>query len=333
MLRSHSNSHDAVIRVHDAAAHVIDRVAAPLCRERRGSRQRFATASARPGIAVLLLLASSAIAQQPQRTFTFKQTPQGPLEITVDYPADWKPIDARPAIVFFFGGGWTKGSVEEFSRQAAYFATRGMVAIRADYRIASKHHTEPDAAVEDGRTALSWVRSHANELGLDPNRIVAAGGSSGGHLAACTAQCPVDVPAFEDSTVSLRPNALILFNPALDYGGLVQLPAPFSEVFQAFPKLMQDTALQHRISPVLHVEHGDPPTLLLFGTDDPLLGPARLYADKLKTAGVRVEIFTADGVGHGFFNNSPWYERTLYRADKFLASLGYIKGPPTISKP
>jgi hypothetical protein len=41
----------------------------------------------------------------------------------------------------------------------------------------------------------------------------------------------------------------------------------------------------------------------------------------------------ADGVGHGFFNDSPWYERTLYRADKFLASLGYIKGPPTISKP
>jgi acetyl esterase/lipase len=96
---------------------------------------------------------------------------------------------------------------------------------------------------------------------------------------------------------------------------------------------MQDTALQHRISPVLHVERGDPPTLLLFGTDDPLLGPARLYTDKLKTAGVRAESFTADGVGHGFFNNSPWHERTLYRADKFLASLGYIKGPPTISKP
>ena len=72
---------------------------------------------------MLLLFASSAIAQQSQRTFTFKQTPQGPLEITVDYPADWKPTDARPAIVFFFGGGWTKGSVEEFSRQAAYFPT------------------------------------------------------------------------------------------------------------------------------------------------------------------------------------------------------------------
>ena len=322
-----------MIESHEHRGDFKDSVAALLCRERRGSRQRFATASVQRGIAVLLLFASSAIAQQPKRTFTFKQTPQGPLEVTVDYPADWKPTDARPAIVFFFGGAWTKGSIEQFSRQAAYFATRGMVAIRADYRIASKHHTEPDAAVEDGRTALRWVHSHANELGIDPNRIVAAGGSAGGHLAACTAQCPVDAPAFEDSTVSLRPNALILFNPALDYGSLGQLPVPFSEVFRAFPKLMQDTALQHRISPVLHVERGDPPTLLLFGTDDPLLGPARLYADKLKTAGVRAEIFTADGVGHGFFNNSPWYERTLYRADEFLASLGYIKGAPTISKP
>ena len=249
----------------------IDRVAALLRRDSRGSGQRSATASVRRGIAGLLLFASSAIAQQSQRTFTFKQTPQGPLEVTVDYPADWKPTEARPAIVFFFGGEWTKGSVEQFSRQAAYFATRGMVAIRADYRIASTHHTEPDAAVEDGRTALRWVRRHANEFGIDPNRIVAAGGSAGGHLAACTAQCPVGAPAGEDSTVSPRPNALILFDPALDYAGLGQLPAPFSNVFRAFPRLMQDTALQSRISPVLHVERGAPPTLLLFGTDDPRL--------------------------------------------------------------
>jgi acetyl esterase len=311
----------------------IDNVAALFRRARRASGRRSATASARFGIAVFFLFASSAIAQQSQRTSTFKQTPQGPLEVIVNYPADWKPTDARPAIVFFFGGGWTGGSAEHFSRQAAYFATRGMVAIRADYRIASKHHTEPDAAVEDGRSALRWVRGHANELGIDPNRIVAAGGSSGGHLAACTAQCPVGAPAGEDSTVSPRPNALILFNPVLDYRGLEHLPAPGSTVFQSFPKLMQDTALQSRISPVAHVGPGAPATLLLYGTDDPLLGSARLYADKLTTSGTRAEVFTANGVGHGFFSDSPWYERTLYRADEFVASLGYIHGLPTIGRP
>src|SRR5690349_15432387 len=221
----------------------IDNVAALLHRARHASGRRSATASARHGVAALLLFASSAIAQQSPRTATFKQTPQGPLEVTVNYPANWKPTDARSSIIFFFGGGWTGGSVEHFSRQAAYFATRGMVAIRADYRIASKHHTEPDAAVEDARTALRWVRGHANELGIDPNRIVAAGGSSGGHLAACTAQCPVATPAGEDSTVSPRPNALILFNPVLDYRGLGQLPPPGSTVFRTFPKLMRDTAL------------------------------------------------------------------------------------------
>src|SRR5262249_28258662 len=109
----------------------VDRVGL-LCRERRGAGQQSATASVGRGIVVLLLFASSAIAQQPQRTYTFKQTPQGHLEVTVDYPAEWKPNDARPAIVFFFGGAWTAGSVEQFSRQAAYFATRGMVGIRAD---------------------------------------------------------------------------------------------------------------------------------------------------------------------------------------------------------
>lgn len=267
--------------------------------------------------------------QQPTQRFTFKQTPQGPLELLVDYPAGWQPTDMRPAIVFFFGGGWASGSVDQFARQARYLAGRGMVAIRADYRTASRHHTEPEAAVEDGRSALRWVRAHAKDLGISPNRLVASGGSSGGHLAACTAQCPLAAPAGEDTSVSPRPDALVLFNPAVDLVGIQKIPMA-ARVFQRFPNLAKDTTLQRRISPRWHIEHDDPPALLLFGTQDPLLGPARRYIQAMKAAGVRVELFTADSADHGFFNRSPWYERTLYRTDQFLESLGYLQGPPAL---
>lgn len=276
--------------------------------------------------AAVLGLTSVARGQQPVHEFTYKETAQGPLQLLVDYPDGWKATDTRPAVVFFFGGGWWNGSVARFSRQAEYLAERGLVAVRADYRVASKNHTEPDAAVEDARTALRWVRSHAKELGVDPNRIAAAGGSSGGHLAACTAQCPVPAAAGEDTSVSPRPNALLLFNPVLDYAVLAQR-------FPYYPALMRDTVLQRRISPIAHVTRGDPPTLLLFGTADSLLIIGHSYIQRMQAAGVRVELYAADGVGHGFFNLSPWYERTLYRADEFLASLGYTHGPPTIVRP
>ena len=117
----------------------------------------------------------------------YKKTPQGELSLHFSFPVDWKPSDKRPAIVFFFGGGWKNGSYLQFVSQSDYFASRGMVAASADYRIESIHHTKPDKCVEDAKSAVRWLRQHASELGIDPNKVVASGGSAGGHLALTTA--------------------------------------------------------------------------------------------------------------------------------------------------
>ena len=87
--------------------------------------------------------------------------------------------DQRPAAVFFFGGGWNGGSVSQFEKHARYLAQRGIVAFLADYRVKSRQGITPDACVQDGKSAIRWVRANASRLGVDPKRIAAGGGSAG----------------------------------------------------------------------------------------------------------------------------------------------------------
>ena len=139
-------------------------------------------------VTVAAVFDAKAADSSPTKSFTYKKTKQANLAIYVHYPPGWKEADKRPAIVFFFGGGFQFGSVKQFEPQAAYFASRGMVAARADYRVKSRHGVEPDACVEDAKSAVRWLRQNAAKLGIDPNRIVASGSSSGGYLAACSAR-------------------------------------------------------------------------------------------------------------------------------------------------
>jgi len=276
--------------------------------------------------AILLALAPAAFAQDPiketVKPFTYKKTKQADLAIHVHFPPDWKKDDKRPAIVFFFGGGWTNGTVKQFEPQASYLASRGMVAARADYRVKSRHDVTPDACVEDAKSAVRWLRQNAAMLGIDPERIVASGGSAGGHIAACTA-CPGLDAEGEDLKVSSRPNAMLLFNPVLRFDGEPGLMA----------RLNKDEKLGKALSPTLHLTKDTPPALLFYGKNDGLLKQGEEFMAKSKEVGHKADIFLADGVGHGFFNASPWKERTLLRADEFLEGLGYLKGKPTIKVP
>jgi acetyl esterase/lipase len=249
----------------------------------------------------------------------YKKTPEGELLLHCFLPADWKPSDQRPVIVFFFGGGWKNGSFEQFAPQSRYFASRGIVAISADYRILNKHKTKPDRAVEDAKSAIRWVRANAAKLGIDPEKVIAGGGSAGGHLAAATALV-TKFDAADDAKASAVPNALVLFNPFLNGTGRTIEGSDGSNIAEA-------------ISPTLYLKKGAPPTILFFGTSDALANHGREFIAKAKPLGVRAELYTAEGLPHGFFNRSPWCEATARQADLFLTSLGYLKGDPTIAGP
>lgn len=256
------------------------------------------------------------------KEFTYKATPQGELKLFVHYPPDWKATDQRPTIVFFFGGGWKNGTTTQFLNQATYLASRDMVAVRADYRVQSRQQTTPEKCVEDAKSAVRWLRAHAAELGVDTQRIVAAGGSAGGHLAACTGMTDAYEAKDEDLLVSSRPNVMVLPNPALDMAALA--------VAKQWP---EGKDIVPQIDPARFIKKGLVPTISFFGTADRMLDHARAFADKSKALENRCEIFSAAGQPHGFFNRAPWQEVTLRQTDVFLASLGYLKGEPTVKIP
>ena len=113
------------------------------------------------------------------RAEVYRSTENGDLKAWIFEPTGHRGQDKRPAIVFFFGGGWNGGSPGQFRTQAAYLAERGMVAILVDYRVRSRQGTLANVAVSDARAAIRWVRANAGRLGVDPDRIAASGGSAG----------------------------------------------------------------------------------------------------------------------------------------------------------
>lgn len=269
-----------------------------------------------------VLLAQDKYASFPLK-IRYKKVDSTELYLYVFYPRDYQCSKKYPAIVFFFGGGWIGGSVAQFREQAKYFSGRGMIAMTAEYRVKSRNYTTPFDAVRDAKSAIRFMRENAKIIGVDVHRIVASGGSAGGHIAAAAGIIKGLEEPGEDTTISSRPDALILFNPVFDNGpggyGYDQIGERYRE-----------------ISPFHNIARGNPPTILFFGTEDKLVPvrTIRAFQKKMKEAGNRCDLFLYEDQGHGFFNiNHPeYYKKTVWEADKFLTSLGYLSGKPTIKK-
>ena len=247
----------------------------------------------------------------------YKTVGETVLRLWVFEPEGHEASDRRPAAVFFFGGGWRTGTPAQFERQAKALRDRGMVGIVADYRVSSRHGTRPWHAVADAHDALGWLASHAAELGIDPERIAAAGGSAGGHLAAATASL-ADPEAAEQAPV--RPNALVLFNPAVvlaDVEGAFDAPEQLAARFERPVE---------SISPYHHPAAGHPPTLVLHGIADALVpaDTAVAYCERIASLDGDCEIVLYGGAPHGFFNREPYFERTLRQMTGFLERLGWL---------
>lgn len=263
------------------------------------------------------------------------------LDMFIFEPEGHQPNDSRPAVVFLFGGGWRGGSPGQFYPQCQYLASRGMVAMTADYRVKRRQNAMPQDCVEDAKSAIRWVRKHAKRLGVDPKRIAVGGGSAGGHTACTTGVIKGFDAANEDASISSVPDAMLLFNPAV-------LLAPLGDFNPLGEEKAADIAERTggkpiEISPIHHVRAGLPPTIIFHGTEDEAVPYASVvkYAELATAKGNRCEMVSYLDQPHGFFNvgrggdaarltnDHRMLLATSRRMDDFLVSLGWLKGAAT----
>jgi acetyl esterase/lipase len=249
------------------------------------------------------------------RVETYREIGSTGLKLWIFGESD--PKAKKPAIVFFFGGGWNSGSPAQFENQARHFAKRGMIAITADYRVKSRQGVQVVECVKDAKAAIAWVRANAQRLGIDPDKIAASGGSAGGHLAASTG-------TISGLGSDERPNAMILFNPACTLAPIAGWHPPGAKAGLSTERLGVEAKA---ISPAHHIGAHTPPTLILHGKADTTVPYASVVAFEsvMKQAGRPCKLIGYDGAGHGFFNRGEDYSKTLAAADAFLVELGWIK--------
>lgn len=196
--------------------------------------------------------------------------------------------DRRPAsaILLFHGGGWSAGCAEWTFDAARRFAGLGLVAIAIEYRLASGTNT-PIEAISDACAAFRWTRQRAREFNLDPGRVAGYGVSAGGHLVAAVAT--VGCPSDRDLGAGARPDALLLWSPALDVAA-----------DGWFRKLLQGRASASDYSPVERAGASTPPTSIVHGAADTLtpLAGAQRFRDRVVAAGGVCELNVFEGVGH-----------------------------------
>jgi acetyl esterase len=261
---------------------------------------------------------------KPDKVIPFQAAPGVKLALHAFFPKDHTAADKRATVVFFFGGGWMGGSPNQFYGMAKYFASRGMVAISAQYRTQRSHNVEPKVAVQDAREALRYIRQHAVELGVDPTKLAVGGGSAGGHVAAATLMCPkLDISP--DNATNTLPNALILFNPVFDNG-------PGGYGHERVTDYWQD------ISPMHNIKSGFGPSISFFGDSDKHVPIATIkkFEEKMHSAGNIFESHIYPGEQHGFFHISKGgrkvFEDVMIKTDDFLVRHGFLSGSPQVKE-
>ncbi len=262
-------------------------------------------------------------------SFVFRKIGETELRLFVVKPAGWAKTDKRPSLVSFFGGGWSSGTPLHSIGWAKWAASRGLVGIAPDYRTRTRFGSIPEECVADGRAAVRWVEEHADELGIDPRKIISLGASVGGHIAAWTA-IPSLGPGSDDPAPKFLPAALVLVNPVTDtkaggYGG---------------PKRFGGNAARALACSVPdQMPTNMPPTIIFHATADKTVPYTNSVAfrDKLVGAGNRCELVTFEGLGHSYYSSKFGTDgkaadlKTHEAVTKFLASLGLLENEAPVS--
>jgi acetyl esterase/lipase len=247
------------------------------------------------------------------REITFATVAGQPLRLD-----HYAPIDSqqpRPAIIVIHGGSWSGGSKSDLPRWNRWLVSQGFAVFDIEYRLGPQPNWQ--TATGDIKCAIGWVKQNAADLNIDPDRIALLGRSAGGHLALLAAYTPGHEslpPSCPSSDTSVRA-VISLYGPAdLVWGynnpanpDVIDGPGTLRRFLGGTPDSARDAFVI--ASPVTHVDSQTPPTLLLHGSRDQLVGQrhAEILADRLTAAGVTHETVFVPYGQHGFdFNFNGW---------------------------
>jgi uncharacterized repeat protein (TIGR03803 family) len=278
---------------------------------------------------VVSLFDASLDSPAPSETVVYKTIDGQELKAHIHHP-EKKISDPGPGILWFHGGGWESGSPEYLHPHAAYFARLGYLSVNVEYRLAGAGNTLFDC-LEDARDAFYWMVENADTLGLAPDKIIVAGESAGGHLAASVGMIP-DSRSSGIPDPQPVPKAIVLLNAITD---LTSIPWAMQK-----PGLTpDDEALGQSISPQYHLDAADPPVLLLHGKMDGVVPPSQSsdFAEGLHARGVPAKLRLWDETDHAFFlflegsaaEEKTVIQKSLLEIEAFLQYLG-INGYPAV---
>ncbi len=282
------------------------------------------------GIAVAALLPIVGFAAEemtslpdaPGKHYLYKHSAGKPRGVEVFFPEGHDPATKKvPGILLFHGGNWTDGSLAGFRGECRYFASRGLVAATADYRMLLPYGPEKEkdpatgmtrkqVCVRDGKSVIRWFKEYAEALGVDPERIIVGGGSAGGHIAVLASTTPdLDDPA-DPPGIDTSVAAYVLWAPACTEADANDPP----------------------IDARRHVGKSFAPAVVFFGTEDTWLkhwNNLTLYSIRPR-GGAEPVVWYVQGGDHAVLGRPEWRLATLAAADRFLVDRGFLTGESTL---
>ncbi len=259
---------------------------------------------------IFMFIVAATVSAAEYSSMTYKTVDDRELQIHIVQPDGHTASNRAPAIVYFHGGGWRRGSPETGFGYGETLAEHGIVMLAVEYRFTDT--VTLDEIIKDAAASVRSTRERARRIGIDPGKIVAFGHSAGGHLAASTATLRSFDEEDDYTRASPRPNALALI-------------APFPATIETAADFLPPGSNIADFEPRQNIGRRMPPTLIIQGDADTLVAPtiSKAYHDALLAAGTDSTLFMVEGVDH-FFREEREKDAVSERLLQFVTDLGWV---------